>query len=164
MPTDLRQAVRVLVKSPAVSVLIIVVLALGIGANTAMFSIIYGVLLKPLPYAGSSQLVALRSLLRAGEGDSAAVPDVVDFRAQSRTLAAIAAYTDYQVAMTGRGEAVKLDVTLTTSDLFKVLEVKPILGRALAASDDLAGAAAVAVISESAWEHRFGRAPSIVGA
>src|SRR6266705_2065382 len=120
MRTDFRHALRVLFKSPALSAWIIVVLALGIGANTAMFSIIYGVLLKPLPYAGSSQLVALRSILRAGEGDSAAVPDVVDFRLQSRTRAASAAYADYQVAMTGRGEAVKLDVALTTSDLFKV--------------------------------------------
>src|SRR5206468_1833949 len=105
MLTDLRQAVRVLVKSPALSALIVAVLAFGIGANTAMFSIIYGVLLKPLPYADSSRLAALRSIVRAGEGDSAAMPDVVDFRAQSTTLAAIAAYTDYQVAMTGHGEA-----------------------------------------------------------
>ncbi|PYR24674.1 MAG: hypothetical protein DMF98_14645 [Acidobacteria bacterium] len=102
MFSDFRHAIRVLVKSPGVSTLIVLVLAVGIGANTAMFSIIHGVLLRPLPYADSAQLVAIRSLVRGKEGDNAAVPDVVDFRAQSRSLAAIAAYTDYRIAMTGR--------------------------------------------------------------
>ncbi|PYQ92480.1 MAG: hypothetical protein DMF97_21655 [Acidobacteria bacterium] len=151
MLTALRHAIRVLVKSPGVSTLIVLVLAVGIGANTAMFSIIHGVLLRPLPYADSAQLVAIRSLVRGKEGDNAAVPDVVDFRAQSRSLAAIAAYTDYRIAMTGRGEAVKLGVK------------KAILGRTLIPGDDVKGAAPVAVISESMWEHRFGRTPSIIG-
>src|SRR5207247_2794750 len=163
MFSDFRHALRVLVKSPGVSTLIVLVLAVGIGANTAMFSIIHGVLLRPLPYADSAQLVAIRSLVRGKEGDNAAVPDVVDFRAQSRSLAVIAAYTDYRIAMTGRGEAVKLGVTLTTADLFNVLREKAILGRTLIPGDDVKGAAPVAVISESMWEHRFGRTPSIIG-
>src|SRR5436190_6180028 len=160
---DLRHAFLVLVKSPLASGLVIAVLAVGIGANTAMFSVIYGVLLKPLPYADSSRLVAIHSLRRSGDVDSAAVPDVADFRAQSKTLAAVAPYTDYQLAMTGRGEAVKLTVTLTTSDLFAVLRANPILGRALSRADDAPGAEPVAVISEPMWAHRFGRTPSIVG-
>jgi putative ABC transport system permease protein len=161
--TDFRQALRVLVQSPGVSTLIVVVLALGIGANTAIFSIVYGIILKPLPFADPSRLVSVRSTLRTGEGDSAAVPDVVDWRAQSTTLAGIAPYTGNDVAMTGRGDAVTLHVALTTSDLFTVLGVKPVLGRPLAPSDDAKGADAVAVISESTWEHRFGRSGSIVG-
>jgi putative ABC transport system permease protein len=163
MLTDFRQALRVLVKSPGVSTLIVLVLALGIGANTAIFSIVYGILLKPLPFANPSRLVSIRSILRTGEGDSAAVPDVVDWRAQSKMLDAIAAYTGNDVAMTGRGEAVTLHVALTTSDLFTVLGIRPVLGRTLSASDDAKGADAVAVISESMWTHRFGRSASIVG-
>ena len=163
MLTNFRRAARVLITSPGVSALIIAVLAVGIGANTAMFSIIYGVLLKPLPYSDSSRLVVIQSVRTSGEGDSAAVPDVTDFRAQSKTLAAIAPYTDYQLAMTGHGAAAKLTVTLTTSDLFTVLRVTPILGRTLLAADDAKGAEPVAVIAESTWVHRFGRTPSIVG-
>src|SRR4051812_21379540 len=108
MSTDFRHAIRVLLKSPAFGALIVIVLAVGIGANTAMFSIVYGVLLKPLPYADAARLVAIRSILPSGQGESAAFPDILDFRSQSRTLAAIAAYTGYQVPMTGHGEAVKL--------------------------------------------------------
>jgi len=163
MSRDFRHAFRVLAASPVASGLIIVVLAIGIGGNTAMFSIVYGVLLKPLPYADSSRLVVIRSSHRGGNGDSSAVPDVNDFRAQSRTLAAIAPYTGYQAAMTGRGDAVKLTVALTTSDLFKVLGVNPLLGRTLIAGDDAKGAEPVAVISEPVWRDRFARSSSILG-
>ncbi len=163
MPTDFHQAFRVLFKSAGFSTLIVAVLGLGIGANTAIFSIVRSVLLKPLPFAAASRLVSIRSVLRSGEGGSAAVPDVVDWRLQSKTLDAVAAYASHIVAMTGRGEAVTFHVTLTTSHLFTVLGARPLLGRTLMAGDDEKDAEQVAVISERVWEHRFGRSASVVG-
>jgi putative ABC transport system permease protein len=162
MSTDLRQALRSLVKSPGFSALVIVVLAVGIGANSAIFSIVNGVLFKPLPFADASRLIAIESKAR-DDDDSASVPDFLDWRSQSKTIDRMAAFAGNGVTMTGRGEAVTLHVALTSFDLFGVLGVQPMLGRALTAADDVKGAEPVAVISESTWTQRFGRAPSIVG-
>jgi putative ABC transport system permease protein len=164
MPTDFPHAFRVLFKSAGFSTLIVAVLGLGIGANTAIFSIVRSVLLKPLPFAEASRLVSIRSFLRSGEGTSAAVPDVVDWRSQAKTLDAVAAYAGHSVTMTGRGEAVTFHITLATSDLFTVLGARPLLGRTLLAIDDKKGGEQVAMISERVWEHRFGRSASVVGA
>src|SRR5262245_7944405 len=161
---DFRQALRVLFKAPGFSALVIVVLAVGIGANTAIFSIVNGVLLKPLPFEDASRLVVVEDVLRGNESDSVSYPDVVDWRAQSKTLGGIAAYVGNGATMTGRGEAVSLPIALTTSDLFSVLDAKPLLGRTLGPQDNDKGAEPVAVLSESTWAHRFGKAPSIVGA
>src|SRR3954466_3812951 len=107
MFTDLRQALRLLLKSPGFSALIVVVLALGIGANTAIFSIVNGVLLKPLPFVEASRLVALDTTVR-NEPDDSAYLDILDWRAQSTTVADIAAYATAAVTLTGRGEAASI--------------------------------------------------------
>ncbi|OLD12631.1 MAG: hypothetical protein AUJ01_15905 [Acidobacteria bacterium 13_1_40CM_3_65_5] len=163
MFTDLRQALRTLLKSPGFSAIVVTVLAIGIGANTAIFSIVNGVLLKPLPFADAARLVSISTTTRGEEDGSASFPDFVDWRAQSTSLDAMAAFSGYAVTMTGVGDAVSLPVTVTTSDLFAMLGAKSILGRVMNVNDDEKGAAPVVVLSESMWANRFGRRPSIVG-
>jgi putative ABC transport system permease protein len=162
MFTDLRQALRLLFKSPGFSALIVVVLALGIGANTAIFSIVDGVLLKPLPFADASRLVAIDTTVR-NEPDDSAYLDVLDWRAQASTLEHIAAYATAGVTLTGRGEADSIPMAVVTPDIFTLLGVPPLAGRTLQGSDDLHGAERTAVISEALWAKSFGRDASIIG-
>jgi putative ABC transport system permease protein len=162
MFTDFKQAIRLLLKSPGFSALIVIVLALGIGANTAIFSIVNGVLLKPLPFADASRLVAIDTTVRS-EPDDSAYLDVMDWRSQAGTVDYIAAYATAAVTLTGHGEATSLPMAVVTPDLFPLLGVAPIAGRVLAPSDDVHGAERTAVISESLWSHSFERDPSIVG-
>jgi len=162
MLADLRQALRLLLKSPGFSALIVIVLALGIGANTAIFSIVNGVLLKPLPFADASRLVAIDTMVRS-EPDDSAYLDVMDWRSQAGTVDHIAAYATAAVTLTGHGEATSLPMAVVTPDLFPLLGVAPIAGRVLAPSDDVHGAERTAVISESLWARSFERDPSIIG-
>src|SRR5437867_1981608 len=163
MFTDLRQALRTLIASKGFSALVIAVLAVGIGANTAIFSIVNGVLLKPLPFADAERLVSIVTLLRGEEEPDASFPDFVDWRAQTKTMDRMAAYAGNGVTMTGRGEAVTLQIANVTSHLFSLLGAQAIVGRTLNAGDDRKGAEPVVVIAESTWASRFGRRPSIVG-
>jgi predicted permease len=162
MFTDLRQAFRLIFKSPGFSALIVVVLALGIGANTAIFSIVNGVLLKPLPFAAASRLVALDTTVR-NEPDDSAYLDVLDWRTQSQTVEDIAAYATAAVTLTGHGEAASIPMAVVTPGLFPLLGVAPIAGRALRQADDTHGAERTAVISEALWTRSFGRDVSVVG-
>jgi putative ABC transport system permease protein len=162
MLTDLRQAIRVLLKCPGFGALVVAVLAVGIGATTAIFSIVNGVLLKPLPFAEASRLVTITTTVR-GEDDSASFPDYADWRAQAKTVDVLAAYASYGVTMTGRGDAASLEVALTTADLFKLLGVKPLVGRTLEARDDAKGAEPAVLLSEATWRRRFGGRPSAIG-
>jgi putative ABC transport system permease protein len=163
MFTDLRQALRTLIKSPGFSAIVVIVLAVGIGANTAIFSIVNSVLLKPLPFPTASRLVSISALVRGEEENSASFPDVRDWRAQSKTMDAMAVYTGYAVTMTGNGDAVSLDVIVTTGEFFPMLGATPLLGRTIDTRDDPKGAEPVVVLSEAAWAKHFGRRPSIVG-
>src|SRR4051794_6475218 len=162
MFTDLRQALRLIVKSPGFSTLIVIVLALGIGANTAIFSIVNGVLLKPLPFADASRLVAIDTTIH-NEPDDSAYLDVMDWRARSATVEHIAAYATGAVTLTGRGEAVSIPMAVVSPGIFPLLGVSPIAGRVLAADDDRHGAERTAVIAESLWTRTFGRDPAIGG-
>jgi putative ABC transport system permease protein len=162
MITDLRQAFRSLTSSKGFSALVIVVVAVGIGATSAIFSIINGVLLEPLPFQDASRLIAIRSVVR-GERDSASVPDFRDWSARSKTIDHMAAYTATGATLTGRSAAVSLHVTVTTSDLFNVLAAPPLRGRTLLPGDDVKNAPTVAVISESMWQRHFNRADSVIG-
>ena len=162
MFTDLRQAIRLLLKAPGFSALIVVVLALGIGANTAIFSIVNGVLLKPLPFADASRLIAIDTTVR-NEPDDSAYLDVLDWHAQSATVEHIAAYATAAVTLTGRGEAASIPMAVVTPDIFPLLGVAPIAGRVLGPGDDRRGAERTAVISETLWARSFGRDASILG-
>jgi putative ABC transport system permease protein len=162
MFTDLRQALRLLLKSPGFSTLIVIVLALGVGANTAIFSIVNGVLLKPLPFVDASRLVAIDTTVR-NEPDDSAYLDVLDWRAQSAAVENIAAYATAAVTLTGHGEAASIPMAVVTPDLFPLLGVAPIAGRVLSPADDVHGAERTAVISETLWSRYFARDPSVIG-
>ncbi len=161
MLTDLRQALRLLVKSPGFSLLIVIVLALGIGANTVIFSIVNGVLLRPLPFRDSGRIVSIDSL--AGGSGSAGYLDVLDWRAESKTIDRIAAYATAAVTLTGHGEAVSIPSAVVTADFFPLLGVAPIAGRVFDSTDDTHGAVRTAVLSESLWTKIFSRDPTLVG-
>src|SRR5262245_55132047 len=104
MSTDLRHAARLLLNAPGFTLLVVVVLAIGIGATTSIFSIVNGVLLKPLPFAAADRLIAIQSVTQGDEDGSASVPDVADLQA-ARTLEDVVGYTGGTATLTGRGEA-----------------------------------------------------------
>jgi ABC-type antimicrobial peptide transport system permease subunit len=162
MFTDLRQALRLLVKNPGFSALVVIVLAIGIGANTAIFSIVNGVLLKPLPFTDAARLVSLESTLGGNDDGSASVPDVIDWQA-ARSVEGIVGYTGGNVILTGHGDARALQTAFVTGDLFGALGAAPVRGRTFSPDDVRPGAGPVAVIAARVWTERFDRNPSIVG-
>src|SRR5262249_37149659 len=136
MFTDLRQALRTLRKSPGFSALVVLVLAVGIGANTAIFSIVDGVLLKRLPFSNADRLAAVDTTLK-GEPDDTSYFDFSQWREQGKTLERLAAYTGAGVTLTGpEGPAVSVPSEVLTSDLLQMLGVKPVLGRIFLPDDD----------------------------
>jgi putative ABC transport system permease protein len=163
MITELRQAFRTLRKSSGFTALVIVVLAVGIGANTAIFSIVDGVLLKPLPFANANRLVAVTTTLK-GEPDDTAYLDFVDWRAQTKTLDRLAVYTGAGATLTGtEGPALSVSIAVVTSDLMPMLGVRPALGRVFLPDDDKKGAPRTVILSDDLWMKRFNRDRGIVG-
>jgi len=163
MFTDLRHAVRLLAKSPGFTIIVVLVLTLGIGANTAIFSIVNGVLLKPLPFAEAHRLVAIDTTVK-NEPDDTAYLDFLDWRAQATSsFDRMAAYATAAATLTGSGDAEGLPLAVVSSDLFSLLGVAPIQGRVFRDEDDARGAARTAVISERLWARRFSRDPAIIG-
>ncbi len=159
---ELRQAVRTLRKSPGFSALVVIVIAAGVGANTAIFSVVDGVLLKPLPFAGSERFVAVDSE-KNKEPDTSSYPEFMDWRAQSHSFERLAAYATPHVTLTGLGDAVSLPCAVVSSDLFPLLGVSPARGRVFGEDVDKTGAERTVVLSDSAWIKYFSRDPNIVG-
>jgi len=163
MFTDLRHAVRLLLKAPGFTLLVVVVLAIGIGATTSIFSIVNGVLLKPLPFPDAERLVAIQSVTQSDDDGSASVPDVTDLHA-ARTVHDVVGYTGGSAILTGRGEATTLLTSFVTGDLMGTLQAPLLRGRSFTAADLRPGAAPTAVISERLWTDRFSRDPAAIGA
>jgi len=167
--SDLRFAVRMLRKNPGFTAVAIVALALGVGANTAIFSVVNAVLLRPLPYASASRLVSLESYITRNANARAAsssYPDFQDFRARNHTLDHLAALNEDTWALTGANrEVANLDVSIVSADLFPMLGVKPLLGRTFRKDEDenVAASPATIVLSQRAWQTHFGSDPGIVG-
>src|SRR5262245_24022447 len=162
MFADLRQAFRTLTSSKGFSLLIVVVLAVGISANTAMFSIVNDVLLKPLPFFSADRLVSVDTTTR-GEADNTSYPDFLDWRAQTSSFDALAVYATMGATLTGVGDAAELPALVVSPELLSMLGVQPLLGRVFMAEDDKPGAARTVVIAESAWQKHFARDANIVG-
>ena len=166
MMTDLRYAIRQLIKSPSFSLTAIVALALGIGATTAMFAVIYAFLLRPLPYAKPEQLVMLQSRgVTTGNDLGVNYLDFVDWQKQNRSFSDLAFFN---LRWNGNvespdGMTETLKTTFTTANLFSLLGVQPMLGRDLARADDEPKAAKVMLISERLWKKSFGGDPNIIG-
>jgi putative ABC transport system permease protein len=166
MLNDLRYAFRQLIKSPSFSATAIFALALGIGATTAMFAVIYAFLLRPLPYAEPENLVMLQSRsTRSGSDLGVSYLDFVDWQKQSQSFADMAFFNlrwNGNLEPSG-GATETLKTTFTTANLFNLLGVEPVLGRNLTAADDEKGAPKVMLISERLWKRSFGGNPSIIG-
>jgi putative ABC transport system permease protein len=166
MTHDIRFALRMLAKTPAFSIVAIVTLALGIGANTAIFSIVHAMLLRPLPYPAADRLVMVwQDLSARGErADEWASPgNYVDWRAERDLFAGVAAVQGWQPTLTGRGAPEPLVGEQVTVDYFDVLRVRPAIGRAFHADEMTPGAPRVAILSYGLWQRQFGGDPGIVG-
>jgi predicted permease len=160
---DLKFCVRMLAKTPGFTVVAILTLALGIGANTALFSVVNGVLLNPLPYPQPDQLVTLHESKPNFLTGSISYPNFLDWQKNNQTLSAMAVSRSNSFNMTGTGDAEQVNSEFVTADLFPILGVKPVAGRLFSHSDDQIGAGPVALISAGFWKRKFGSAPDIVG-
>jgi hypothetical protein len=160
---DLRFALRMLTKSPAFTVVAVLTLALAIGANTALFSIVNGVLLNPLPYPQADQLVTLHESKPNFNTGSISYPNFLDWQKDNHTLSAMAVSRSYSYSLTGLGPAEQAQAQFVTSDFFPILGVKPAAGRTFVSADDQRGAAPVALISAGFWKRKFGAAPDAIG-
>jgi putative ABC transport system permease protein len=162
---DVRYGVRVLRSNPGFSLLVVITLALGIGANSAIFSVVYGVLLRPLPYSHGGQLVVLHQ--QATHAHLAEVPfsykELVDYREQNHTLDAVVEYHSMVFLLLGDDSAERVQTAVVSPNFFDVLGVKPLLGRAFLASDESPNADAVLVLSYEYWQRHQGGDPNIVG-
>ena len=159
---DIRYALRRLAKSPGFTIVSVLTLALGIGANSAIFSVVYGVLLKPLPFAQPDRLVGVYHLTE-GHRATMSGPNFVDVRTTSQTLVDAAAIARSRVILTGRGEPVRLDGAEVSTSFFNVLGVAPALGRTFRSDEGVPGHAKVAVLAYGLWQQRFGGSPRAVG-
>jgi predicted permease len=160
---DLRYGFRLLTKSPGFTAVAVITLALGIGANTSLFSVINGVLLSPLPFPQPDQLVTLHENKPNFEGGSVSYPNFRDWQKDNHTFSAIAVGRVYAFSLTGIGEAEQVGAEFVSSDFFPVLGVKPIIGRTFAQDEDQIGAGPVALISAGLWQSKFSSAPDILG-
>lgn len=162
---DLRFAFRMLLKSPGFTAVAVLTLALGIGANSAIFSVVDTVLLRALPFPHPEQIVTIwgTSARDANARELVSVPDMLDFRAQSGSFSAIAAYSGAWTVLTGVSEAQELDGVAVDGDFFEALGVTPMLGRGFTAEEAKPGAPNVVVLSYNLWKRAFASDPNIVG-
>ena len=163
---DARYAARGFGRAPGFAAVVVVTLALGIGATTAIFSVLDGVILRPLPYPNIDRLVVLRERSTAAAGFnviSVSWPNFVDWRAQNRVFERLALFRPMNVNLTGSGDAERLNASLASADLFATMGLSPIAGRTFLAAEDEAGTEQVAVISERLWRSRFNSDPGLVG-
>jgi putative ABC transport system permease protein len=152
---DLRLAARLLAKSPGFTLAATLTLALGLGANTAMFSVVYAVMLRPLPYAQPDRLVRVRG--------GSSYPDLADWIAQAKSFEGFAAYRPHFFDQAGAEGAERVEASLVTGDLMRVLGARAALGRPLQAEDDRPGGQKVVVVSHSFWQRRMNGDPEAVG-
>lgn len=160
---DLKYGVRMLVRSPGVTVIAVLALALGIGANTAIFSVVNGVLLRPLPFEEPERLVRLSEDAPQVPQMSISYPNFLDWREQNKVFTGIAAFQFQSYNLTGADEPERLPGRNVSANFFSLLGVKPAAGRTFLLEEDRPGAARVCVVSNGLWQRRFGSDPNLVG-
>ncbi|HKG98524.1 MAG TPA: ABC transporter permease, partial [Pyrinomonadaceae bacterium] len=162
---DLRYAARMLRKNPAFTIIAVIALALGIGANTAIFSVVNTVLLRPLPYKDPERLVMVwEDATKHGyPRDTPAAANFVDWRDQNQVFEGMAAIADTSFNLTGAGDPERLEGRRVSANLFPLLGVEPQIGRVFSAAEDQPGAQRVVLLSYGLWQRRFGADPNIVG-
>jgi hypothetical protein len=157
---DVRYGIRMLAKDPMYTGIAILTLALGIGANTALFSVINGVLLNPLPFPRPDELVAIHENKPNFTGGSVSYPNFLDWQSQNHTFAAMAIARGYSFSLTRLGDAEQVSAEFVSSDFFKILGVQPTLGRSFAPGEDQVGGPPIALVSEGFWKRKLGSAPT----
>lgn len=160
---DLCYALRMLWKNPAFTAVAIITLALGIGANTALFSVVNGVLLNPLPYVQSDRLVALYSRTVDESKFSISYPNFQDWVRENRFFSSMAAYRSQDYSMTGMGDPERVPAEMVSATFFPLLGVNPVIGRTFLPEEDRLGAAPVALIGSGLWNRKFGGARDAMG-
>jgi len=161
---DLRYGLRLLFKTPAFTFIAVLTLALGIGANTTIFSVANAVWLRPLPFPEADQLALVWHRNTKREGNFELTPaSYLDLRQQSKSFEQIAALVSHDFNLTGAGEPERLRGQQVSAALFPLLKAQPIAGRVFTEADDREGAARVVILSHALWQRRFGAQPNIIG-
>jgi putative ABC transport system permease protein len=160
---DLRYGSRMLLKQPIFTLIAVLTLALGIGANTAIFSLVNAVLLRPLPFAESERLVWTWGEFSGGNRASTSPPDFLDYRAQNRCFEELAAMMFKSFNLTGSGEPDRVIGSMVTANFFQALGVELVQGRAFLPEEERSGPAQVAIIGQGLWRRRFDGDPQIIG-
>ena len=160
---DARYAARVFAKQPGFAAAAVLTLALGIGATTAIFSVVYGVLLKPLPFDDPERLVSLQQVAPHGAGANHGPATYLTFRENQQVFEGIGAWDPTEVSITGGGDPERVQGLLVSSSTLPLLRVQPLLGRAFSADDDTPGAPRRVMLTHGYWQRRFGGARDVVG-
>ena len=160
---DVTHAIRGLIKSPGFAAASLITLALGIGATSAIFSVVKAVLITPLPYASPERTVQIFTRWTAFEKTWLANAEVVDFRNMAKTVTAIASWNSGQQNLTGDGEPIRIGVGFVTANTFDVLGVRPLLGRVITEQEDGPNGPQVAVLGYPIWQARYGGDPNVIG-
>lgn len=165
MKHDIRFVLRSLLRARGFTIAVVLTLGLGIGANTAIFSVVRGVLLRPLPHQEGDRLMYLRHSVEGAGGDNVlfSVPEIEDFRGSANTLGGIAEYSPLTLTLVTENDAARIDVGLVTGNYLSVMGLTPVLGRAFNERDDGTGAEPVMILTHDYWQNRFAGDPAIVG-
>jgi predicted permease len=160
---DVRYGLRVLLKNPGFTTIAVLTLALGIGANTALFSVVNGVLINPLPFANPDELVAVYTKSPNFQESSISYPNFLDWQKDNQSFASLCAFRSDDFNMTGAGEPERVHTHMISAEFFTAMGISPILGRAFRTEEDKAGAGPVVILSDGLWHRRFGAAPDVLG-
>src|ERR1044072_7355438 len=162
---DIRYGVRTLIKHPGFTAVAVIALALGIGANTAIFSVVNSLLLRPLPFSEPDNLVQVweANVSRGRSEMSASFPNFADWRDQNHVFEQVVAYTDYSFNLTGMGESERIRSALVSPAFFSTLGISPILGRVFLPEEDQKNKVFSVVMGQRLWQRRFNSDPNIVG-
>src|SRR5215510_14984356 len=159
---DLRYGARMLLKNPGITFVVILALALGIGANTAIFSVVNAVLLRPLPYEDAGQLVFLNETSKSMSDISISYPNFSDWRDQNHVFEKIGVYNRNSYNLTGYGDAERILTAQCSADLFTALRANAMIGRVFTNEEDKPGGPPVVVLSYALWQRRFGGQNSVL--
>ena len=160
---DVRYGLRVLGKNPGFTAIAVLTLALGIGANTALFSIVNGVLLNPLPFANPDELVAVYAKSPTFQESSIAYPNFLDWQKDNHSFAALSAFRSDDYNMVGAGEPERVHIHMISAEFFPALGLQPLLGRTFRAEEDQAGAGPVTILGDGLWKRKFGLSQDVLG-
>ena len=160
---DAKYGLRGLIRTPVFTATVVLTLAVGIGANTAVFSIVHGFLIRPLPFPDADQLVEIYESIPLFARASVSPANWLDWQRESRTFESFAAWNLAQATLTGGGEPERIRGQKASAELFRVMRVEPLVGRPFTHEDDQPGASPVAIVSRRLWRQRFGEDPAIVG-